>query len=101
MPGIDEVCDITGIDEVNDITGVDEVCDIIDQRANLLRLMKLDDYLTWINERLEINNREYDLTQSPIANRRIRECHKMRDDFQSQHDKLVTRMSTATPRCHL
>lgn len=47
---------------------------MIDQRANLLRLMKLDDYLTWVTERLEIN---------------------MRDDVQSQHDELVIRMSLA------
>jgi hypothetical protein len=64
------------------------------QRANLLRLMKLDDYLAWINERLEINTREYNLTQSQIAHQRIRECIKMRDDFQRQHDELICRMSS-------
>ena len=64
------------------------------QRANLLQLMKLDDYLTWINERLDINTREYNLTQGQIDHQRIRECIKMRDDFQRQRDELICRMSS-------
>lgn len=64
-----------------------------DQRRNLLRLMKLDDDLAWVNERLAINIGEYNSSNSHIAQHRIRECEKMRDDFQRQHDELIILMS--------
>lgn len=65
-----------------------------DHRKNLLRLMKLDDYISWIIDRLEVNINEYNSNNSESARRRIGECIKMRDDFQRQHDELLIRMSS-------
>ena len=63
------------------------------QRQNLLRIMKLHDDIAWVDERLNVNTNEYNLTQSENSRRRINECMKMRNDFDRLAKAVIDDMS--------
>lgn len=63
------------------------------QRQNLLRIIKIHDDIAWVDERLNVNTNEYNLTQSENARRRINECVKMRNDFDRLAKAVIDDMS--------